>query len=71
MTRSKATTRYHRSPFLDLLGVRARVDDQGNTILSVEVRPELTNSYQATHGGGSLYFCEAEARDETGQIVAS
>jgi uncharacterized protein (TIGR00369 family) len=108
-------------PFLDLLGVKAELNDQGDAVVSVDLRPELMNSFQVSHGGvimtlldvamamaartssshkggamtvdmsmsflrpakgrvvatgrvlrggRSLYFCEAEAQDASGQMVA-
>jgi len=108
-------------PFLDLLGVKAELNDQGDAVVSVELRPELMNSFHASHGGvimtlldvamamaartsvkhgagimtvdmsmsflrpatgrvvakgrvlrggRTLFFCEAEAQDASGQMVA-
>ncbi|MCX7175210.1 MAG: PaaI family thioesterase [Proteobacteria bacterium] len=108
-------------PFLDMLGVKAELNDEGRPVVSVELRPELMNSYHVSHGGvimtlldvamamaartsfqhkggvmtvdmsmsflrpatgrvvaqgrvlrggRSLYFCEAEAQDASGQMIA-
>jgi len=108
-------------PFLDMLGVKAELNAEGLPVVSVDLRPELMNSYQVSHGGvimtlldvamamaartsfrhkggvmtvdmsmsflrpatgrvvaqgrvlrggRSLYFCEAEAQDASGQMVA-
>lgn len=108
-------------PFLDMLGVKAELNDEGCPVVSVELRPELMNSYHVSHGGvimtlldvamamaartsfqhkggvmtvdmsmsflrpasgrvvaqgrvlrggRSLYFCEAEAQDASGQMIA-
>ena len=108
-------------PFLKLLGVCAELNEKGHTVLSVDIRPELTNSFDMAHGGvvmtlldvamalaasgpvgqgggavtidmslsflrpargriiaearllrggRSLRFCEAEARDASGELVA-
>ena len=108
-------------PFLELLGVKAEQAGGGTARISVELRPELLNSFDVSHGGvvmtlldvamavaarasrnhaggvmtvemsvsflrsatgrivaegrvlrggRSLFFCEAEARDESGEMVA-
>lgn len=108
-------------PFLDLLGVKAELNQQGDAVVSVDLRSELMNSFHVSHGGvimtlldvamamaartssshkggamtvdmsmsflrpakgkvvatgrvlrggRSLYFCEAEAQDASGQMVA-
>jgi uncharacterized protein (TIGR00369 family) len=38
-------------PFLDLLGVRGERSQGGETELSLEVRPDLTNHFHGVHGG--------------------
>ena len=38
-------------PFLDMLGVKAELDAEGRPFVSVDVRPELMNSFHVTHGG--------------------
>ena len=108
-------------PFLDLLGARAELNEQGHPIVIVDLRPELMNSFHVSHGGvimtlldvamamaartsvrhkgggmtvdmsvsflrpasgrvvaqgrvlragSSLFFCEGEAQDASGQLVA-
>jgi uncharacterized protein (TIGR00369 family) len=108
-------------PFLELLGVKAEQAGGGTARISLELRPELLNSFDVSHGGvvmtlldvamavaarasrnhaggvmtvemsvsflraatgrivaegrvlrggRSLFFCEAEARDESGEMVA-
>ena len=108
-------------PFLDLVGVKAELNAEGHAIVSVELRPELMNSFHVAHGGvvmtlldvamamaartssgheggamtvdmslnflrpasgrvvalgrvlrggRSLIFCEGEAHDASGQLVA-
>ena len=108
-------------PFLDMLGVKAELDAEDRPFVSVDVRPELMNSFHVTHGGvimtlldvamamsarvssrhkggaitvdmsmsflrpvsgrvtargrvlhsgRSLYFCEGEAQDASGQMIA-
>lgn len=108
-------------PFLDLLGARAELNEQGHPIVIVDLRPELMNSFHVSHGGvimtlldvamamaartsvrhkgggmtvdmsvsflrpasgrvvaqgrvlragSSLFFCEGEAHDASGQLVA-
>ena len=108
-------------PFLDLLGVKAELNAEGDALVSVDLRPELMNSFHASHGGvimtlldvamamaartsvkhaagvmtvdmsmsflrpgtgrvvaqghvlrggRSLFFCEGEARDASGQMIA-
>lgn len=110
-----------RVPFLELLGVKAEQAGGGTSRISVELRPELLNSFEVSHGGvvmtlldvamavaarasrehgggvmtvdmslsfiraakgrivaegrvlrggGSLFFCEGEARDASGELVA-
>jgi uncharacterized protein (TIGR00369 family) len=38
-------------PFLELLGARAEHSEDGRTVVSLDVRPELTNSWNFAHGG--------------------
>lgn len=108
-------------PFLDMLGVEAFLNEEGRPVVSVELRPELMNSFHASHGGvimtlldvamamaartsvkhaagvmtidmsmsflrpatgrvtalgrvlrggRSLFFCEGEAQDASGSVVA-
>lgn len=108
-------------PFCSFLGIEAYINAEGQTVIAVELRPDLMNSHQAAHGGvimslldvamtraaamssghkgagvtsdfsvqflsqakgrivavgkvlrsgRSLIFCEAEARDVLGQLVA-
>jgi len=38
-------------PFLELLGIRVEACERGRSHLSLPVRPELTNSWHAAHGG--------------------
>ncbi len=38
-------------PFLDLLGVRVEHWEQGRSVVSLQLRDELTNSWQFAHGG--------------------
>jgi uncharacterized protein (TIGR00369 family) len=108
-------------PFLTHLGVKAEMAEGGRSRISLELRPELLNSFEVSHGGvimtlldvamavaargrqkhpagvmtvdmslsflrsakgrivaegrvlrggRSLYFCEGEARDESGELVA-
>jgi uncharacterized protein (TIGR00369 family) len=38
-------------PFLEFLGARAEHREKGRTLVSLEVRPELTNSWNFAHGG--------------------
>lgn len=108
-------------PFLELLGVQAEQAGGGTSRISLELRPELMNSFNVSHGGvimtmldvamavavrasndhgggvitidmslsfirsaqgrivaegkvlrggGALFFCEGEARDASGELVA-
>jgi uncharacterized protein (TIGR00369 family) len=108
-------------PFLELLGAQPELREDGRTVVSLDVRHELTNSWEAAHGavvmalldaamgmaarsanshalgvmtvdisvsflsggsgkltaegrvlrnGRSLVFCEGEARNEGGELVA-
>jgi uncharacterized protein (TIGR00369 family) len=108
-------------PFLDHVGVKAELNAEGHAVVSVELRPELMNSFNVAHGGvimtlldvamamaartssnhqggamtvdmslnflrpasgrvvaqgrvlrggRSLIFCEGEAHDASGQLVA-
>ncbi|MBL8491008.1 MAG: PaaI family thioesterase, partial [Rhodocyclaceae bacterium] len=110
-----------RIPFLRLLGVQAEQAGGGTSRISLELRPELMNSFEVSHGGvimtlldvamavasrgmrghpggvmtvdmsvsflrsargrivaegkvlrggRSLFFCEGEAFDESGELVA-
>jgi len=38
-------------PFLELLGARAEYWEKGRAVISIDVRPELTNSWKFAHGG--------------------
>ena len=38
-------------PFLDLLGVHVEQWEKGRSVVSLEVREELTNTWQFAHGG--------------------
>jgi len=38
-------------PFASHLGVRVKEKGGGRAVLQLELRPELTNSYEAAHGG--------------------
>jgi len=40
-----------RIPFLDLIGARAEHWEKGRAVVSIDVRPELTNSWKFAHGG--------------------
>lgn len=40
-----------RIPYLELLGVRAETQERGRARVVLDVRPELTNSWNAAHGG--------------------
>lgn len=108
-------------PFLSHLGVKAEMAEGGRSRISLELRPELMNSFEVSHGGvimtmldvamavaartthehvggimtvdmslsfirsakgrivaegrllrggNSLHFCEGEAFDESGELVA-
>ena len=80
-------------PFLKHLGVKAEMAEGGRSRISLELRPELLNSFEVSHvdmslsfirpakgrivaegrllrGGNSLHFCEGEAFDESGELVA-
>jgi uncharacterized protein (TIGR00369 family) len=108
-------------PFLKHLGVKAEMAEGGRSRISLELRPELMNSFEVSHGGvimtmldvamavaartshehiggimtvdmslsfirpakgrivaegrllrggNSLHFCEGEAFDESGELVA-
>ena len=108
-------------PFLTHLGVKAELGEGGRSRISLELRPELLNSFEVSHGGvvmtmldvamamaartshahvggimtvdmsvsfiraakgrivahgkllrggNSLHFCEGEAFDESGELVA-
>ena len=108
-------------PFLQHLGVRAEMAEGGRSRISLELRPEMLNSFEVSHGGvimtlldvamavaartahahvggvmtvdmsvsflrsakgrivaegkllrggNSLHFCEGEAYDESGELVA-
>lgn len=37
-------------PFLELIGARPELREEGRTVVSLDVRPELTNSWEAAHG---------------------
>jgi uncharacterized protein (TIGR00369 family) len=38
-------------PFLELLGAHAEHWERGRTVVSLDIRPELTNSWETAHGG--------------------
>ena len=38
-------------PFLELIGARAEHWEKGRAVVSIDVRPELTNSWKFAHGG--------------------
>jgi uncharacterized protein (TIGR00369 family) len=38
-------------PFLELLDARAEHREKGRAVVSIDVRPELTNSWKFAHGG--------------------
>ena len=38
-------------PFLDLLGVRAELNEKGHVVISLDLRPEHCNSLETAHGG--------------------
>lgn len=38
-------------PYLELLGVQPEEREHGRAVVSLEVRPELTNSWEVAHGG--------------------
>ena len=40
-----------RIPFLELLGVRSEHRERGRAVVSLELRPELTNGWGSAHGG--------------------
>lgn len=40
-----------RIPFLELIGARAEHWEKGLAVVSIDVRPELTNSWKFAHGG--------------------
>ena len=42
---------FHRVPFLKLLGVTRECAEDGYARLRMPVRPDLTNSFDAAHGG--------------------
>ncbi len=37
-------------PFLELLGVQPELTEKGRAVVSLEVKPEHTNSWEAAHG---------------------
>ncbi len=50
MTRAGAFFGMHL-PFLGLLGARADHREHGRAVVSLELRPDLTNSWGSAHGG--------------------
>jgi uncharacterized protein (TIGR00369 family) len=67
-----ATTEKDRHvPFRELLGVRLEHWADGRAVVSLETRPELTNSGGATHGGVVVSLLDmamaSAARTTTGQ----
>jgi uncharacterized protein (TIGR00369 family) len=58
-------------PFLDLLDARAEHCEEGRALVSLEVRPELTNSWKAAHGAVVMALLDAAmgmaARSANGQ----
>jgi uncharacterized protein (TIGR00369 family) len=52
MTRAAGEPFFGRNiPFLKLLGARAEHREKGRAVVSIEIRPELTNSWKFAHGG--------------------
>lgn len=63
-------------PFLDLLGVQAEHVQQGRAVVSLDVRHELTNSWEVAHGGVvvalldvSMAVAARSANDHAGGVV--
>lgn len=43
-----------RIPYAELLGMRRLTEEPGRVTAALEVRPELTNSWGAAHGGAIM-----------------
>ncbi|GAC1339225.1 MAG: PaaI family thioesterase [Myxococcales bacterium] len=40
-----------KNPFLEMLGARVRLREKGRVVLTLEMRPELLNTWNIAHGG--------------------
>ena len=48
----------HRVPFAELLGIKVALQEPGRARLVMDVRPELTNSWHAAHGGAVMTLAD-------------
>jgi len=46
-------------PFLELLGARPELREEGRTVVSLDVRHELTNSWEVAHGAVVMALLDA------------
>lgn len=66
-----------RIPFLEMLGGRVQLREKGRVVLSLTLRPELSNSWEHAHGGVLMTLLDvamgsaAATADETAQGVVS
>jgi uncharacterized protein (TIGR00369 family) len=64
-------------PFLEMLGARAQLREKGRVVLTLAMRPELSNSWEFAHGGVLMTLLDvamgsaAGTADEKAQGVVS